>query len=220
MKLSDKILYCRKRSGLSQEALAEKLNVSRQAVSKWETGEALPDLNNIVIIANEFGVSTDWLLKEDMEEPEATVKEDPKLTPQPPRQPQRSPKRTFMKYAWILALIVALLGIPVTVEGIVMTYIGGNVANIGETFTQSVNVYDEFGNAVNDLEDVFGQSMGFGQYGDVFSDTASTVTATANGIVGIFSLIGILIIVIGLIMTVGGTVAAIVLKKKAKNITV
>ena len=43
MKLSEKILYCRKRAGLSQEALAERLGVSRQAVSKWETGEALPE---------------------------------------------------------------------------------------------------------------------------------------------------------------------------------
>ena len=40
MKLPEKILYCRKRAGLSQEALAERLGVSRQAVSKWETGEA------------------------------------------------------------------------------------------------------------------------------------------------------------------------------------
>ena len=43
MKLPEKILYCRKRAGLSQEALAERLGVSRQAVSKWETGEALPE---------------------------------------------------------------------------------------------------------------------------------------------------------------------------------
>ena len=41
MKLSEKILYCRKRAGLSQEALAERLGVSRQAVSKWETGGSL-----------------------------------------------------------------------------------------------------------------------------------------------------------------------------------
>ena len=42
MKLNEKIIYCRRKSGLSQENLAELLNVSRQAVSKWETGDALP----------------------------------------------------------------------------------------------------------------------------------------------------------------------------------
>lgn len=43
MNLQDKIVYCRKKAGLSQEALAEKIDVSRQAISKWETGEAMPD---------------------------------------------------------------------------------------------------------------------------------------------------------------------------------
>ena len=65
MKLSEKILYCRKRAGLSQEALAERLGVSRQAVSKWETGEALPETNKLSALAAELGVSVDWLLSED-----------------------------------------------------------------------------------------------------------------------------------------------------------
>ena len=51
MNLSEKILYCRKKAGLSQEALAEKLGVSRQAISKWETGESVPELSKLVLLA-------------------------------------------------------------------------------------------------------------------------------------------------------------------------
>ncbi|MDD2429154.1 MAG: helix-turn-helix transcriptional regulator [Eubacteriales bacterium] len=45
MKLQDKILYCRKKAGLSQEQLAERIGVSRQAISKWETGDAVPEIS-------------------------------------------------------------------------------------------------------------------------------------------------------------------------------
>ncbi len=68
MKLSEKIFTCRRKAGLSQEALAEELGVSRQAVSKWETGDAVPEIGKLVALAKSFGVTTDWLLSE--EEPE------------------------------------------------------------------------------------------------------------------------------------------------------
>ena len=68
MRLPEKILYCRKRAGLSQEALAERLGVSRQAVSKWETGEALPETGKLATLAAALGVSVDWLLSEDESE--------------------------------------------------------------------------------------------------------------------------------------------------------
>lgn len=65
MNLSEKIQLCRRRAGLSQEALAEKLNVSRQAVSKWETGAAEPELSKLRALAAAFGVTADWLLSEE-----------------------------------------------------------------------------------------------------------------------------------------------------------
>ena len=65
MNLSEKIQLCRKRAGLSQEALAEKLNVSRQSVSKWETGAAEPELSKLRALAAAFGVTADWLLSEE-----------------------------------------------------------------------------------------------------------------------------------------------------------
>ena len=65
MILADKIIEERKRIGLSQEELAEKLNVSRQSVSKWEGAQSIPDINRIIMLAEIFGVTTDYLLKDD-----------------------------------------------------------------------------------------------------------------------------------------------------------
>lgn len=59
MILADKIIEERKRIGLSQEELAEKLNVSRQSVSKWEGAQSIPDINRIIMLAEIFGVTTD-----------------------------------------------------------------------------------------------------------------------------------------------------------------
>ena len=67
MSLSDKIIKHRKMNGWSQEDFAEKLNVSRQAVSRWENGTALPDAQNILQISKLFQVTTDYLLNDDYE---------------------------------------------------------------------------------------------------------------------------------------------------------
>lgn len=67
MKLSEKILSLRKQAGLSQEELAEKLNVSRQAVSRWEVGSAQPDASNVLQLSKLFGVTADYLLNDDYE---------------------------------------------------------------------------------------------------------------------------------------------------------
>ena len=70
MILADKIIGERKRLGLSQEELAEKLSVSRQAVSKWESAQSTPDLQRVLQMAELFEVSTDYLLKDEIEAPD------------------------------------------------------------------------------------------------------------------------------------------------------
>lgn len=65
MKLSDKIVGLRKSNGMSQEDLAEELDISRQAISRWESGAAMPDANNILQLSKLFGVTTDYLLNDD-----------------------------------------------------------------------------------------------------------------------------------------------------------
>ena len=64
MELSEKLYTLRKKSGLSQEQLAEQLNVSRQAISKWETGQSVPESDKLLAISSYFNVSLDYLLKE------------------------------------------------------------------------------------------------------------------------------------------------------------
>ena len=64
MNISEKILNLRKTGGLSQEQLAEKLGVSRQAISKWELGETTPETEKLPLLANVFGVTTDYLLQQ------------------------------------------------------------------------------------------------------------------------------------------------------------
>lgn len=68
MDLADKIIALRKKKGWSQEELAEKTGVSRQAVSKWEGAQSVPDLSKILLLSEIFEVSTDYLLKDDMTE--------------------------------------------------------------------------------------------------------------------------------------------------------
>lgn len=67
MILAEKITELRKRNGWSQEELAEKLDVSRQSISKWESAQSTPDMNRILKMSDIFGVSTDYLLKDTMD---------------------------------------------------------------------------------------------------------------------------------------------------------
>jgi len=77
MILADKIIEERKRNGWSQEELAEKLGVSRQSVSKWESAQSIPDITRIIQMAELFGVTTDYLLKDSASrnDGEQTIKE-------------------------------------------------------------------------------------------------------------------------------------------------
>lgn len=81
MKLNEQILHYRKKAGLSQEELAGKIGVSRQAVSKWEVGDTVPELDKLVALAKTFGVTTDELLG--LEEPvrKAEQQTAPQLPP-------------------------------------------------------------------------------------------------------------------------------------------
>ena len=69
MILANKIIDLRKKNGWSQEELAEKLDVSRQSVSKWESAQSVPDMKRILMMSELFGVSTDYLLKDNVETP-------------------------------------------------------------------------------------------------------------------------------------------------------
>ena len=74
MKLAEKLVYLRKKQGLSQLKLAEMMNVSRQAISRWETGIAVPSAENLKYLGNLYNVSLDYLFNDDVDELEENEK--------------------------------------------------------------------------------------------------------------------------------------------------
>lgn len=81
MILADKLIRLRKKNGWSQEELAEKMQVSRQAVSKWESAQTIPDLEKILTLSALFGVTTDYLLKDELEAEEFTALDEGSALP-------------------------------------------------------------------------------------------------------------------------------------------
>lgn len=124
LKLGEKLQQLRKKSGLSQEQLAARLTVSRQAVSKWELDDTMPDTENVIQLSRLFGVSCDYLLREEVDEPGAApAAQEPAQSPQePPRPTQNLPRpavpgeahlteQGWIHNAFVLSLGVCALGL-------------------------------------------------------------------------------------------------------------
>ena len=127
MPLADKIIELRKKQGWSQIDLADRLDVSRQSVSKWEMAQAVPELDKIIKMSELFSVTTDYLLKDNAPGPEPEKQPSPDSAgsappPPPPEQPpQPAPepekdappaevpkKRKWKKWPWVLAAALLL----------------------------------------------------------------------------------------------------------------
>lgn len=109
MSFAKKMIELRKQNGLSQQDLADRLGVSRQAISRWETGAVQPLADSVKSLAQVFQVSTDYLLNDDLDTP----------TPPPtaqPAPPQEKSKSTRKHRKWLLAL-AALAAAAVLVLG-------------------------------------------------------------------------------------------------------
>lgn len=76
MNIADRIQYLRKTKGISQEELADKIGVSRQAVSKWESEQSMPDIDKVIIMSDYFGVTTDYIIKGIEEKGQASKKDN------------------------------------------------------------------------------------------------------------------------------------------------
>ncbi len=96
MTLSEKLYNLRRKQGLSQEALAEKLSCSRQVISKWENGTTTPDTEMLQKYSELFGVSIDYIVKEDIEEPTSIQHAEKNIVNK--------------KLLGILGLVISLLG--------------------------------------------------------------------------------------------------------------
>lgn len=113
MNLSEKILRLRTARGMSQGDLAEQLEVSRQSVSKWETGQSIPDLDKIIKLADLFGLSVDELVRE---------REAPKSQPERPTQQViyvEQEKHSDLTVAQILGIVLEVSGTAIALLGLI-----------------------------------------------------------------------------------------------------
>ena len=118
MRLEEKLTVLRKESGYTQLDLAEKVRVSRQAISKWETGRALPSMEKLKYLSELFGVSVDYLLNDDMTEEAKPKEQEPAPEPQTEEAvfPEKEKgKPASWKYIAALLLAVLLLGLLIGV---------------------------------------------------------------------------------------------------------
>ena len=108
MILADKIIELRKKNGWSQEELAEKLEVSRQAVSKWESAQSVPDLNRVLLLSEVFGVPTDYLLKDELDATPSADGELPEEGGKTLRRVSMEEAQRYLRYRSSSAVRIAL----------------------------------------------------------------------------------------------------------------
>lgn len=130
MKTGEKIYTLRKKFGWSQDELGDKLSVSRQSVSKWETGESVPEPAKLLAIAKLFSVSTDYLL--DDSEQEYIPPQAKKSIDVADKVMQKS-ESLFQNYGWILGVLVLLLGLWrfISAAAAIATFSGINMSVLG-----------------------------------------------------------------------------------------
>ncbi|MCD8254814.1 MAG: helix-turn-helix domain-containing protein [Oscillospiraceae bacterium] len=142
MTFGNKILKLRKEKGLSQDALAELLGVSRQAISKWELGEAMPDISNVIHLSQFFHVSLDFLLNDEYRG-DANI---PTVNETEQNEKNRLNKRAhILTYVLLITGVVGLLSlfifssiVPVTVmQPLLETQSDVNIAERNEELSET-----------------------------------------------------------------------------------
>lgn len=188
MKLSEKIYTCRKKAGWSQEELASRLGVSRQAVSKWETGEAEPELGKLKLLSQVFEVSIDWLLSEDAgESPSDCSQSQPR--PELLEQLPGIVGRLFRRYGYLAGVYVIISGLGISLVGFLARYISRRMFS--------------------------GFDLGYGSMGMFDSSFGPSLESLAvNNPVYIM---GGAILVIGIVIVIAGIALAVYLKKQSRK---
>lgn len=207
MKLNEKIIYCRKKAGYSQETLAEKLSVSRQAVSKWETGESQPELSKLAALAALFGVTADWLISEEEPQSDAPRETAPVASSNWVESVPGVIGKLIRKYGWLFGIYMAVAGALMTVIGAIARWVSIAMQNSAE---------DTMGGMLDAFNGMAGNNPFYPSMGDAFTDSMQNAVSNAASVNPV-AIIGTVIMVIGAVFCIGGIILAIVLYKKRKK---
>ena len=198
MTLGERIAYYRKKAGYSQEGLAEQLNVSRQAISKWETGEATPDAERIIALAAVLGISTDTLLlgKEEPERPytEAETVRQPAPMPEWLDHLPRHIGRLFREKGYIAGYIVAAQGLGVLLVGLLARFGFGSILSMQNGAWGMMGSVGSIG-SIGSMSGMGGMSAAF-RFPIIFAD---------------------ILCVLGGIVIIGGVTLAIIWKRRVQK---
>lgn len=145
MTFNEKLLSLRRKSGFSQEELAEKLGVSRQAVSRWEMGETMPDAQNILMLSDIFGVSTDYLLR-DKTETEKVAENIPSKSPKIPTQ--KSP--ALYEILCSLPLFLLCAAADISLAAMIVCFFCTLLTNFSRVFTVKTVPFSHLGKSMRD----------------------------------------------------------------------
>lgn len=226
MKLNEKILYYRKAAKLSQEELAAQVGVSRQAVSKWELGEATPEVDKLLALAKAFGVTTDELLSG--EEPAGAQEQAPPPREGPPvyTVPNAPASGNFdratgligrliRRYGWLAGVYIALSGLGSAVIGALARWGFGAMFDTSRDMMGSIGGFDGFGGMGGvefspgtppEVQQAILEQLGMAPAASPF-----------GGIEGFFLGFATVILVIGVLTMIAGAVLAAYLYQKGNE---
>lgn len=226
MKLNEKILYYRRAAKLSQEELAAMVGVSRQAVSKWELGDATPEVDKLLALARAFGVTTDELLDggepgRDREEADAPREEPPGQTA--PNAPQGGNfektagliGRLIRTYGWLAGVRIALSGLGFTLVGALARWGFGAFFDTSEDMMSGLGGFDSFG-GMGGVQFSPGTSPEI-QRAVLEQLGMAPASSPFGGIEGFFLGFATVILVVGIITMIAGVVLAAYLYQKGNK---
>ena len=223
MTLGESINYYRKKAGLSQEELAEKVGVSRQSVSKWELGEATPEVGKLMALAAAFGITTDRLLSG-----EIPKEEPPAAGPEQKKEMDLEKGAGFLgrlirRHGWLAGVYIALEGLGVTLVGGLGRYMFSRMFRVSQGMFNSVGgmggwtfepSYGFDGGGFGDI-DFGGMIAGGTGFGDM--GLGQQTTAAMSQMRQIPIIFTTVIMALGLAVTVAGVVLAVVLYRKGRK---
>ena len=164
-KTADRLIELRKQKGLSQDDLAEQLDISRQAISKWERAESLPDTENLIKLAKLYNITIDELIYG------TGMATEPKPAEQAIAIPQQPPVN--MKNKILLSFVVAMVGFVVALVGLglvgyfiaeLIEVLGGYYSHMGEAYVRSEIIGYSVGIALCTILTILGTIAGIRNY--------------------------------------------------------